>query len=165
MPNFLMALVAGLIPLLVGMGWYNPKGFGDAWMREAGIDATAPGGRSMAVTFGVTYLCGVLIAAALFPIVIHQMGIFSTLAGDPGVRDPSTPIGATLANLMAQHGHNFRTFKHGMLHGALSGLLFATPVLTVNSLFERKSFQYIAIHGGYWVVTLALMGGVICAFA
>jgi Protein of unknown function (DUF1761) len=165
MPNFLMALVAGIIPLLVGMLWYSEKAFGNAWMREAGVDTNAPNERNMVISFGLTYLCGVFIAAALFPIVIHQMGIFSTLAGDPGVGDPNTPIGAVFANLMAQYGQNFRTFKHGMLHGALSGVLFATPVVAISALFERKSFKYIGIHAGYWIVTLALMGGVISAFA
>ncbi len=94
------------------------------------------------------------------------MGIFSTLATDPiALENPNSEVGALLANLTAKYGHNFRTFKHGALHGALSGLLFATPVLAINSLFEKKTFQYVAIHAGYWIVTLALIGGVICAFA
>jgi hypothetical protein len=44
------------------------------------------------------------------------------------------------------------------------GLFFALPVMGTNALFERKGFKYIAINVGYWTVTLALMGGVICHF-
>ncbi|HRN41812.1 MAG TPA: DUF1761 family protein [Vicingus sp.] len=32
-------------------------------------------------------------------------------------------------------------------------------------MFERKGFKYIAINSGYWIITLGLMGGVICQFA
>lgn len=65
---------------------------------------------------------------------------------------------------MDKYGNNFRTFKHGAFHGTIGGFFFATPVLCINALFERKSFIYIAINAGYWIITLALMGGVICAF-
>ena len=33
----LTSAMAGLIPLLVGFIWYNPKVFGTIWMRAAGI--------------------------------------------------------------------------------------------------------------------------------
>jgi hypothetical protein len=70
-----------------------------------------------------------------------------------------------LKMFLDKYGNNFRTFKHGAFHGILSALFFATPVLGINALFERKSFKYIFVHAGYWMLTLALMGGVICAYA
>ena len=36
------------------------------------------------------------------------------------------------------------------------------PILAINAMFERKTVKYIAINTGYWVVTLALMGGILC---
>ena len=62
------------------------------------------------------------------------------------------------------YGNRFRTFKHGALHGTIAALFFSLPILGTMSLFERKGFRYIAIHVGYWVVTLALMGGALCQF-
>jgi hypothetical protein len=38
------------------------------------------------------------------------------------------------------------------------------PVITVSALFEQRSWKYIAIHAGYWIVCLGLMGGLISAF-
>jgi hypothetical protein len=29
-------------------------------------------------------------------------------------------------------------------------------------MFEKKSVKYVAINAGYWIVTLAIMGGIIC---
>jgi hypothetical protein len=45
------------------------------------------------------------------------------------------------------------------------GLFFALPVLGTNALFQHKGFKYIVINVGYWIITLALMGAVICQFA
>ena len=33
--NFLAILVAAIAPLVLGFLWYNPKLFGNVWMREA----------------------------------------------------------------------------------------------------------------------------------
>ena len=44
------------------------------------------------------------------------------------------------------------------------GFLVAMPVLSTNALFEQKSFKYVMINAGYWIVTMALMGGLINAW-
>ena len=67
-------------------------------------------------------------------------------------------------DMMAKYGNEFRTFKHGTFHGTLGGLAFALPILGTNALFERKGFKYIAINVGFWTISMALMGGIICAF-
>ena len=36
------------------------------------------------------------------------------------------------------------------------------PILGIQAMFEKKSFKYVAINAGYWIVTLAIMGGIIC---
>ena len=63
------------------------------------------------------------------------------------------------------YGENFRTFKHGALHGTIAGIFFALPVFGIIALFERRSWKYVLIHLGFWVITLALMGGVLCQWA
>ena len=65
---------------------------------------------------------------------------------------------------MELHGNDFRTFKHGAFHGTIGALFLALPILGINALFERRSFKYIAIHTGYWMLTMGLMGGVLCQF-
>ena len=68
-------------------------------------------------------------------------------------------------SFMASYGKNFRTFKHGAFHGTLTGIMFILPVIATGALFEQKSFKYVMVNAGYWVVTIALMGGVICQFS
>ena len=120
----------------------------------------------MALIFGLAFVLSFIFAFAMQFITIHQWGVFSTLATDPkAVMDPSTETGALFKGLMEKYGNNFRTFKHGALHGAIASIIVVLPVLGTNALFERKSFKYVAINIGYWFITMALMGGVVCAFA
>ncbi|MGZ3864696.1 MAG: DUF1761 domain-containing protein [Bacteroidia bacterium] len=164
--KFWVVLVAAIIPMLTGFIWYNPKIFGTAWQIEAGVTEEKMKGANMAKIFGLAYLLSVLIASSMMFITIHQFGVFSTLATDPkAVADPTTEVGALFKGIMEKYGTNFRTFKHGAFHGVLSSLFIALPILGTNALFERKSFKYVAINVGYWMLTMALMGGVVCAFA
>ena len=58
-------------------------------------------------------------------------------------------------------GTSHRTFKHGAFHGVLTGLFVITPILATSAMFERKGFKYIAINAGYWIICLAIMGGIV----
>lgn len=164
-PNLMIAFIAALIPLIVGFVWYNPKVFGTAWIKSTGLTEEELRKASMPRIFIFTYIFGLLICMALYPMVIHQFALFSVLAGEPNVQDPNSEVGKYMADFMAKYGTNFRTFKHGALHGTLGGIFIAMPIIGINALFERKSAKYIFIHTGYWMLTLALMGGVICQFA
>ncbi len=162
--NFPIVFAAALIPLLVGFVYYHPKVFGTAWMKAAGMAEDGPK-PNMILVFGLTYLFSVMMGVALIGIVIHQMGLFSSVMDHPDLKDPNSPLNAMLKDFMAKYGNNFRTFKHGALHGTMSAIFFALPVFGINSLFERKGWKYFLINLGYWVIALALMGGVICQFA
>jgi len=157
--HFWLILVAGLIPLATGFIWYNPKVFGNAWMKSAGLNEEKLKGANMPMIFGLCYLFGVMLASAIMTIVIHQFGFNSVMQGDN-----SAETAAYMKNFFETYGGRFRTFKHGALHGTISGLFIAMPVLGTAALFERKGFKYVAIHTGYWMFTLALMGGVLCGF-
>jgi hypothetical protein len=163
-PNFIVLLLTALIPLITGFIWYNSKTFGNAWMKAADMTPEKAKGANMALVFGLTYLFSFLLAIALSPIVIHQYHLFSIVMGDPDMNNPSSELGMWLKGFYDKYGNNYRTFKHGTLHGSMTGIFIALPILAVNAMFERKGFKYVAINAGYWIVTMALMGGVICQF-
>ncbi|MEO8759923.1 MAG: DUF1761 domain-containing protein [Bacteroidia bacterium] len=163
--NFIAILVAAIVPLLVGFIWYNPKTLGNAWMKAADLNMDKIQGANIPLIFGLTYVFSFFIAMTMNFVTIHQFGVQSTLMADPAaLADPTTPIGAYFADFMAKYGNNFRTFKHGVLHGTITGLLFIMPIIAINAMFERKGFKYVAINSGYWIVCLALMGGIVCAW-
>lgn len=156
--NILALLVAAVSALAVGFVWYNPKVFGNAWMQAADMTEEKMKGANMGKIFVLALLFSFLLAFALQFLTIHQTGAFSMVGGDIENALPSYQA------FMDDYGNAFRTFKHGALHGVIAGVFIALPILGTNALFERKGAKYIFINSGYWIVTLALMGGIICAW-
>jgi hypothetical protein len=163
--NFVIILAAALIPMVLGFIWYNPKVFGNAWKNAAGVTDEKMKGANMALIFGLSFVLSFLLAMSVQFMVIHQWSIYSILANEPGIKEEGSEINLWIKDFLAKYGNNFRTFKHGVFHGVMAGFTIALPILGTNAMFERKGFKYIAINVGYWIVCLALMGGVICAFA
>lgn len=163
--NFLITAAAALIPMVLGFIWYNPKVFGTAWMNVCGFTEEDLKGGNMPLIFILSYLLSFFLAFILNTFVIHQFGFFSSLMNDPDLMKEGTETYQYAQDFMTKYGNEFRTFKHGMLHGFMVGLMVVLPVMGTNAMFERKGFKYIAINVGYWIVCLMLMGGVICEFA
>lgn len=105
--------------------------FKNAWMAETGMTEEKANEGNMAVTFGVSLIFAIMVAIFLYEFVWH-------------VDQPE-----------------FHTFKHGAFHGALVGLFVVLPALGTNALYEQQSRKYILINVGYWVVSLAVMGGIL----
>lgn len=161
--NWIAIFGAALVPLMLGFVWYNNKVFGKAWMTAAGLTEEQLRGANMARIFIATFILSLLLALELNVVVTHQWHLYSIMANDPNMLDPHSETGQFLNDFMGKYGDNFRTFKHGAFHGVVAGLFLVLPVVGINALFERKGFRYIALHTGYWVVCLAIMGGIICA--
>ncbi|WP_242120047.1 DUF1761 domain-containing protein [Aestuariivivens sediminicola] len=155
--NFLAILAAAVSALVVGFIWYNPKVFGTAWMQAADMTEEKIKGGNMAKIFIMALIFAFLLAMSIMPMVIHQMGAYSLAQGELGVL-PSYEA------FMAEYANEFRTFKHGAFHGVLAGIFVALPILGTNALFERKSAKYILVNSGYWIVTLGVMGAIICGW-
>lgn len=158
--NFPVLLLSALITLPMGFIWYHPRVFGNAWMKVSGVTDEMIKSSNLLKILLISYLFSVMITFVLQFMVVHQYSLYSLVA------DNTSPEATAWLNAsLAQFGGSFRTFGHGALHGFMCGLFFALPLIGVNSLFERKSARYILIHAGYWIVTLMLMGGIICQFA
>lgn len=160
--NLLTVALAALVPLVMGFIWYGPALFKNAWMKEVGFTDESMKGANMGLIFGLSYVLSFLLAFFMQTIVIHQFGAQSTLMGEPGFAEGTGEAFTYFQDFLAKYGDRFRTFGHGALHGALLGVFVVLPVMGTNALFERKSFKYVAINVGYWIVTMALMGGVLC---
>jgi hypothetical protein len=154
--NWIALLLAALSTLVVGFVWYNPKVFGTIWMKESGMTEEKMKGSNMIMIFGLSIIYAFFISFVLQMLVIHQFGAIGMVGGDPSIAKPS------YAAFMADYGTAFRSFKHGALHGFMTGLFLILPVTGVGALYERRSFKYVLVSGGYWVVSMMIMGGIIC---
>jgi hypothetical protein len=158
--NFYAVLVSALVTLLVGFVWYNPKVFGTIWMNETGMTEEKAKQSNMLKVFGLTIFFSFLLAFLMPVLVIHQFGALGMIGGLDFI-DTAKP---SYAAFMADYGNAFRTFQHGALHGLMTGLFIALPMTAINSLFEQKSWKYILVTAGYWIVSLTIMGAIICGW-
>jgi Protein of unknown function (DUF1761) len=154
------ALVASLASLLVGFIWYHPKVFGTAWMNALGLTDEQLKKGNMAKIFGLTILLAFIACFMVIPaVVIHQFGALGMVGGKAELAKPS------YAAFLADYGSAFRTFKHGALHGTILAVGLIFPVVAINNLFSHKPWKLTFIDAGYWVITIALMGGIICGWS
>jgi len=158
--NFLAVLVAALSSFVARFIWYNPKVFGAIWMKEAGITQEQSKQGNMLKIFGLTFVYSLMFASMVPAIVIHQMGAVSMIGGFATIETAKPSYIA----FMTDYGDAFRTYKHGALHGLLSGIFLALPIISINGLFEQKSWKYMAIQAGYWIVIMTVMGAIICGW-
>ena len=155
-------LAAALVPMLLGFIYYHPKVMGKMWMQAAGVGEEKPSAARMALMFGGSFVLALMLSLQMHFVVIHQMHLGSIVQGMPELNDANSAASKWLKFGLDNYSHNFRTFKHGAFHGTIAGIFFALPILGTSALFERKSAKYILVNGLYWVICLALMGGVIC---
>jgi hypothetical protein len=154
--NFLALLLAALSSLVVGFIWYNPRVFGTIWMKEIGMKEEDMKGGNMFKMLAGTFVYAFLISFILQMLVIHQFGAMGMVGGKVELAKPS------YAAFMADYGTAFRTFKHGALHGFMTGLFMVLPIIGIGALYERRSFKYVLVSGGFWIVSFIIMGGIIC---
>jgi hypothetical protein len=164
--KMMVNLIAALVPIVIGAIWYAPFVFGNI-LKKANGNAGKPAQSAAVMAAGLifTYIGSYFIAShVLGSIVIHQRGLFSMLAGNPDVHTQGTELYGHVNWIIDKFGTNYRTFKHGMLHGGFTGLYLVFSILGSIAIFEPKSWIWVAVHSIYWILCLTIMGGIICAY-
>jgi hypothetical protein len=133
--NWLSIILATLTPMCIGFLYYHKAVFGKAWMDSIGLTEEKAKEANLVVTFVVSMVFSFLLSFVLLN--------FS----NDGIN---------------QEGE-FDTFQHGAWHGAFLAVIIVTPVLIINGLFEQKRWKSMLINVFYWIITLALMGGILDA--
>jgi len=163
--NWFILFATALIPLIVGAVWYNPKVFGNVWMRASGVTEEQIQSGNMALIFGLVYILGVFLSGFFVSFAIHQSAVDGLFATQPGFADRTN---LELVNFVdsfhATYGHLHRSFGHGAVHGVVASIMVALPLISINALFERRGWKYILVHFGYWLITFILMSGAVCQF-
>ncbi len=133
-------------------------------MAGAGLtQETAQKDFNMPLVFGLNFVFSFLIAISLHFMAIHQYGLQSLVLPEAG-KEVAEGSAALAAQVMEAYKGSYRSFGHGALHGAITGIFFVFPLLAGGALFERRSWKYIFINAGYWIICLAVMGGIVCKF-
>ncbi|MBP6311453.1 MAG: DUF1761 domain-containing protein [Flavobacteriales bacterium] len=158
--NWLIHIVAALVPMIVGFIWYNPSVFGTTWMNGVGLTEERIRTGNMPMIFGLSFLMALLLSftykflgdhhfafqAFFRPVEEHGMGV-----------DASSAFGAELQGIIDAYGVRFHTWSHGLAHSIMITCFVLLPVMATVALFERRSFKTFLINWGYWVITIAIM--------
>ena len=160
--NFYLHFLIALVPMVIGAAYYHPKVVGSAWMRVNGFTEASLQEANMALIFGLAYLFSLMLSFFYTSLVIHQASITSLFVPEI-IEAEDNPIKTEIMALLANYGDRHRNFGHGAVHGIFTAIFFALPIIAINALFDRRSRTYILIHFGYWLLTLILMGGLLCA--
>lgn len=134
--NWIGFILAVLTPTIVGFLYYSNFAFGPAWMASIGMTEEKAKEANMGLVFGLSFVMSVMLG-------FFMLGF----CNGPGQDTPE-----------------FDTFQHGMAHGAIVSLFVLLPTTITNGLYEQKKWKNMALHIGYWLITLTLMGGIIDHF-
>jgi Protein of unknown function (DUF1761) len=163
--NWTVVLLSSLVPLVVGFIYYNPKVLGNAWMAASGMTMEKAKGANMLKIFGFSALLNLMLSVTIPGMVIHQSHLYSFMMSQPDFGQPGSATMQFIESTMAKYGSEFRTFKHGALHGFIMSLFIGLPLIATASLYERRGAKYSLIAWGYWAISLTIMGGIVCQFA
>ena len=68
--NFVPVLIAAIAYFMIGWLWYSPMLCGKAYMKELKIDCANMKMENMGVTFGASFICGLLTACVIKTIMV-----------------------------------------------------------------------------------------------
>ena len=156
-PNVLVVIATAIIPIILGMLYYNPALAGNAWLKEAGMTEDQMKENQKPLKFLLGFICNVLLAFGLFTLVTHEFSILGLVGGNEELLKPGTTGGAFLA----EYGGNYARFSHGVVHGLFASVLLAIPFIGHQVLWSGKSFKYFLMDFVFWTICIVLMSGVI----
>ena len=130
--NWISIIISTIIPILVGFIYYNKNLFGKAWMNSLNITEEDLKKGNKFLILGVSLVMSFILSFTLLN--------FNNMEGQEG---------------------QFDTFVHGAFHGLVLSLFVCMPILFMNGLFELKKLKSLFINLMYWIITLALMGGIL----
>jgi len=165
--NWIVILIAALVPMIMGFIWYNPKVFGTVWMKEAGVTEEKMQSANMGLIFGLSFVLSILLAMTYNFMHDHYQAFqafFRTTAEHGLGVDPNSEFGVELKGLIDAYRDRFSSWTHGAVHSIVVSVFVVLPVMATNAMFERKSFKYVMVNWIYWALTIAIMYAVIAQF-
>jgi len=137
--NWLAIVVAGLIPMIMGMIFYGPL-FEKQWLSSLGKTKAEMEPNNPAITYGLSIVMAMLLAFSMKMVIemLHK-----------DVANGELILGST------------HTFGHGAFHGMFMCLFLVVPVVVSLSLFQKNSGKNILLNVVFWLVTMAIMGAIL----
>ncbi|NJN49997.1 MAG: DUF1761 domain-containing protein, partial [Polaribacter sp.] len=137
--NYYIFFIAALVPMFIGFLWYGPL-LGKAWMQQMGFTEESLKGGNMILIMILSYVFSLFIALILQVLVIHQMGVYSSILPSGSTELTGEKLDY-FNDFLSKYGNNYRTFKHGVLHGLITSIFLVMPILAIQAMFEKKIYK------------------------
>jgi len=156
--NYLSFFLISFLPLLIGYYWYSPNSFISKWSGEK---FNSP--RQLSVSKLVLYfVLNLAFVYGYMNLIIHQMGFYELFFTD--IMKGSAEAKQITEEFLSVYGSKHRHFGHGVFHGVINAFVIALPFIGIHALLENRQFKYMIHHFMYWLVTSAIVGGLISQF-
>ena len=126
-----IVVLAGVIGMVIGMLWYSQMFFGKAWQRMSGISDEAMKRHKNAM--GPSMLGGLIAQFVMAYVLAMLVEVFGVL----------------------------ETFSDGVWLGFIVWLGFVATTMLGVVLWEHKPIKLYFINSFYWLVSMAVMGGIL----
>ena len=154
-PNLLLIGACAFIPFFIAYAWFHSEVFGGSVWQEVAQLTDAQNAKAIKPwQLLVSIVLNFFLAFGIFIVTVHSTHVVGMLGGDvEAVKNSASAVA-----FLKEHGATYTTFSHGISHGLFLGFLaFILPILGYSVIFERKSFNYLLINGGFWALSLTLM--------
>lgn len=141
--NYLAIIAAGLMPAILGAIYFGPL-FGKMWRESLSKSKEELMPSNPALAYGGSIILAMFLSMSL-NFVIQLVHKDVNEAGELFV-------------------NSHFTFGHGALHGALIGLTIIMPIVVSLGIFHKLNWKTNLINSIFWILCLALMGGILDAW-
>ena len=131
-------LVGGIVSVVLGMIWYNPKVFGTAWIGAQGksMDEMLAKMKVSGKSMTSQYIIQIVAALVMSYVLAHFVSLLS-----------------------------FVTFSAGAQLGFWLWLGFVATAMIGMVLWEGKPWKYYSIVAGYHLANMLIVGGLLAAWS
>ncbi len=156
--NYLAFFLIAFVPLIIGYYWYRPTSVISKWSGEGFKNPQ----EFTILQLGITFLLSFTLVYGYINLVIHQMGFYELFFTD--IMRGSQEAEAIVKEFLGKYGDKHRHFGHGVFHGIINAFVFALPFVGIHAILDKKGMKYVLHHFSYWLVTSAVIGGLISEF-
>jgi hypothetical protein len=129
--NLVAVIVTAIVSFVIGMLWYSPILFGKAWLKAGEFDKKFI--QKMHKEKMGRKMVASFVGGLLMACVLSYFVVYASASG----------------------------FIEGMVVGFWLWLGLIAPVLLGSILWEGRALQYYFINVVYWLVNVAVMGGIL----
>ena len=154
--NYIAFFLIAFVPLILGHFWYDPE---RSSINKVGISGIENFSILKKLFF---FLASLSIVYVYMNLVIHQLGFYELFFTD--IMKGSESAQQIVDEFMALYGGKHRHLGHGLIHGAMYGVMLWVPVIGSYCILTNKSWLHFKVHFIYAMGTTVIVSGLIAAF-